>query len=489
MKTPHDFMAGFQNWLVDSNTLCWALWVVGLIVLLVGLLSVMGRYPFASKREIVARFKGFKWDRHSFCQHFLITGSTGSGKTLGGILKILFEAFTHQPHFGGLCVDVKGSLHEKVVAMAQHFGRIDDVLLLKVRGDADPQDWKPQHRLNLVGDRSIPFATHARRVVDTAAALGNKQEQSFFRRATQIHIGKGLEALHVLGYEVTLENVHNLLVNPADTAKIIEQLAAKKTFGGLVDHFANFLAQPPEQLAGITGTIGNYLHYFTEPAIAEVFCRDSTFTLRDVDRGKIICLAMPQKYQTERRFVGTFIKLGVYAHGLSRFDAAPKERANHNLLVVLQDEFQQFVTISEDGMSDHSVLDLAREAGMAVVAATQSTTSLVPVLGADAAKVLTLNLRNRMIFTAADEDDAKASAEFIGKKTVKTKSWTWSNGKRSETLTESEDYRIKPTELRKLRKHRCVIVHADGRFRKRTLPPLEPDGTVSRWFRRFWFTG
>jgi hypothetical protein len=443
---------------------------------------------FERRSGTVARIRRFRWSRQNFCQHFLITGSTGSGKTLGGVLALLFQVFKHQPRFGGLCVDVKGVLYEKVLAMAGCFGRAKDVILLQIKPAASANEQAPAHRYNLVGDRSIPFSTLARCVVDTAAALGNRQEQTFFRRATQIHIGKGLEALHILGYEVTLENVHNVLVNPEDTARIVKELSDKDSARPLAEHFRNYLAQPPEQLAGIIGTVGNYLHYFTEPAIREIFCRDSTFSLKDVDHGKIICLALPQKYQTERRFVGTFLKLLFYIHALSRFDGSAEQRAKNNLLVFLGDEFQQFATTSDDGMSDHAVVDLVREAGLAVIASTQSTTSLVPVIGADQAKVLTLNLRNRLIFTAADEDDARASAEFIGKKQVRTRSWTWSNGRRSETKTESEDFRIKPHQLRKLRRHQCVVVHANGRFHKWTLPPLEPDGTVARWFRRRWFS-
>lgn len=103
---------------------------------------------------------------------------------MSGILPLLFQVFKHQPRFGGLCVDVKG-------------------VLLEVRPLNAPADWQPRHRFNLVGDRSIPFATYARCVVDTAVALGSRREQSFFR---------------------------------------------------------NYLAQPPEQLAGITGTVANYLH-------------------------------------------------------------------------------------------------------------------------------------------------------------------------------------------------------------------------------------
>lgn len=427
---------------------------------------------------VVARLKGFVWDRHTFCQHFLITGATGSGKTLSGILPLLFQLFKHQPKFGGLCVDVKGVLHEAVVGMAQKFGRPNSVILLEVRPAEGDATWRPTHRFNLVGDRSIPFTTYARCVVDTAVALGSRQEQSFFRRAAQIHIGKALEALAVLGCDVSLENAHNLLVNPADTQDAARQL----TGSDLGEHFANYLAQPPEQLAGVVGTVKNYLHYFTEPAIAQVFCRDSTFALRDMDAGKLICLALPQRYQSERRFVGTFLKLLFYTHALARFDAPAAERARHPLLLLLVDECQHFVTTSEDGLSDHAVVDIIREAGVAVIAATQSTTSLIPVLGVEAAKVWTLNLRNRLIFTAADEDDAKASAEFLGKKMRRERSVTRGQGRHTQTFHLKEDYRIKPHELRGLRKHQCILVHCEHGHIKTRIPPIRPDGTIPAWY-------
>ena len=202
---------------------------------LVALWATINLFGHATRAETVARIKRFRWDRHAFCQHFLITGATGSGKTLGGILRLLFEVFKHQPQFGGLCVDVKGLLYEKVAEMSRHFGRADDVLVLQVRPNTQLTNWQPRHRFNLVGDRSIPFATYARCVADTAAAMSNRQEQVFFRRAAQIHIGKGLEALRALGYEVTLENVHNMLVNAGDTARVVKELGAKDP--GLAEHF------------------------------------------------------------------------------------------------------------------------------------------------------------------------------------------------------------------------------------------------------------
>jgi len=41
------------------------------------------------------------------------------------------------------------------------------------------------------------------------------------------------------------------------------------------------------------------------------------------------------------------------------------------------------------------------------------TTSLVPPLGSDKAKVIMLNLSNRMIFRSTDEADALQSADFL----------------------------------------------------------------------------
>jgi len=57
------------------------------------------------------------------------------------------------------------------------------------------------------------------------------------------------------------------------------------------------------------------------PEIAEVFCPpQNTFEFGEIDRGKIICVAMPQKFQTERRYINTFLKMLFYTHVLQRFD-------------------------------------------------------------------------------------------------------------------------------------------------------------------------
>ena len=429
------------------------------------------------KRDpVLIRLKGFRWTAQELCQHVLITGATGAGKTRSGLVTLLLELFRNDRRFGGLFVDAKGVLHEVVVQIAQNFGRSKDVILLQVGSEV-------RTRFNLIGDRSIPFATLAQCVVDTAVALGNKNEQSFFRSATQIHLAMAMEALHETGLPVTLENTYNLLLNPDDTKRVLQSLKSTR----LVEHFEQYLAQPPEQLAGVTGTAQNYLKYFTAPEIAEVFCRDSTFELSEVDQGKLICLSIPQLYQTERRFVGTFLKLLFFNHALARFDKPKAVRDASNLLVLVVDECQHFVTASDLGMSDHNVIDVVREAKLSVIAATQSTTSLVPSLGIDQARVYTLNLRNRLIFTAADPLCAKASAEFLGKRPMRERTVNSHGGRITESVREKDEYRVKPEDLTGLKKHQCILVHAEDGFRRVTLPPREADGSVSKWYRWRWF--
>jgi Ni/Co efflux regulator RcnB len=116
------------------------------------------------------------------------------------------------------------------------------------------------------------------------------------------------------------------------------------------------------------------------------------------------------------------------------------------------------------------------------VAAAQSSTSFIPPLGADKAKVLTLNLRNRMIFKAADEAGAVDSADFLGQRKIIKQNWGFSRGQHTRNYHEQDEHKIKPYQLRNLRKHQCVLVHCEKGYEKTILPPLEPDGRISDWF-------
>ncbi len=448
--------------------------------------------PSAAVRKTIVRLGGLSWTREDFCRGWLITGDTGSGKTRSGITPLLYQIFKNEPGWGGVCIDDKGLYWETLCEMAAHFNRQSDLILLQVKPDNAPPGWKPQHTYNVTSDRSIPSSTYAKFVVDTASSLGQQGDKGFFKNQAQTHIAKALDALYEIRADVTLENAYSLLLDETDMKEALSDLLngyPTERRNGLYDHFKNrFLNQPPEQIGGVKETIANYLQYFLTPEISQVFCpAENTFDFGEIDRGKIICVAMPQKFQTERRYVNTFLKMLFYTHVLRRFDKPKEQRRDDNLLILWADEAQRFVTASEEGMSDYNSVDVIREAQGTVVAAAQSSTSFVPPLGKDKAKVLTLNLRNRMIFKAADEEGAVESADFLGKKKVIKRSWGFSYGRTTSNFTEQEEHKIKPYVLRGLPRHTCVLVHAERGFRRRLLPPIEPTGKVSPWFKRGWF--
>jgi hypothetical protein len=98
------------------------------------------------------------------------------------------------------------------------------------------------------------------------------------------------------------------------------------------------------------------------------------------------------------------------------------------------DETQRFVTSSEARMSDYDCIDVIREASATVVAAARGI----------------------------------------------KKSWGYSGDKMSRNFSEQDEHKVKPHVLRTLRKHMAVVVHCERGHRKALLPPLEPDGSVSR---------
>jgi len=443
-----------------------------------------------SPSPAIVSLAGLKWTRADFCRGWLITGDTGSGKTRSGITPLLYQVFQNEPGWGGLCIDDKGLYWETLCEMARHFGRENDLILLQIRPDTAPTSWQPTHTYNLTSDRSIPYNTFSKAVVDTASSLGQAGDKGFFKNQAQVHIARALEALREIRADVTLENAYHLLIDERDLQEALDDLTAGAPSPArheLISHFRNrFLNQPPEQIGGVKETIANYLQAFVTPDIAQVFCpAANTFDFADIDRGKIICVAMPQKFQTERRYVNTFLKMLFYTHALRRFDKPKEDRQRDNLIVLWADEAQRFVTASEEGMSDYNCVDVIREAQATVVAAAQSSTSFIPPLGREKARVFTLNLRNRLIFKAADEEGALESADFIGKAKVIKKSWGYSNGKMSRNYSELEEHRIKPHILRTMAKHAAVVVHCERGHRRKLLPPIEPDGQVCAWFRRF----
>ena len=438
---------------------------------------------------VVLRLGGFAWTREDFCRGWLITGQIGTGKTLGAINTMLWQVSKNCPTWGGVCVDDKGLYWETLTKMLRQLGREQDLILLQVRPADASSDWKPAHTFNFLDNPYLPFSAKAKIICDVAGSLGQRSDQSFFRMQAQVQMEFAFQALSVAGYSATLRGAYGMLTSDSEMKVVMDRIANRNTPEAemLSDHYeTSFKSQPAEQLGGVKTTIANYLKYFTDPDISEVFCPPkSSFSLDDLDRGKIICVSLPQRYQVERRYINTLLKLSFYMHALRRFDRPAAARATDNLLILWADEAQKIVTASEDGMSDYNVVDVIREARATVVAATQSYQSLMPPMGDERkAKVFIANMANRVTFCAADEESAKIAADTLGQRKAKRRTTGYSGGKSSSSWTEEDKYWFEPHQLRRLRKFQAVVQHCGGGFRKVMLPPTGTDGKRPAWYQK-----
>jgi type IV secretory pathway TraG/TraD family ATPase VirD4 len=324
-------------------------------------------------------------------------------------------------------------------------------------------------------------------ICDVASSQGQRSEQSFFRVQAQVQMEFAFRVLEAAQFAVTLENAYELVTSEKLLKEVMDLLSANESpaVKTLAEHYqSNFVAQPTEQLGGVKTTVANYLKYFTDPDIAAVFCpKKSTFRMSDIDRGKVVCVSIPQRFQVERRYVNTLLKLVFYSHVLRRFDEPADVRARHNLALCCADEAPRTLTASHDGMSDYNVVDVIRQARATFLAAAQTYTSLIPPMDDERkARVFIANMANRITFKAADEESAKIAADTLGKRRVKKRTYGYSGGRSTSSWTEEERYYIEPHELRRLRKFQAVVQHCERGFRKVTLPPLGPDGKVPAWY-------
>ncbi len=445
----------------------------------------------APRRRVILRFGALTWTVEELCRHLLITGDTGSGKTTSGFHQILVQLTRNVADWGGLVLGVKGDEHMFIKELADAHGRTEDVIHLQVRPVGASTNWVPPHRYNLLSDRGLPWMTHAKMVVDVAASVTEGKQSAFFRPMAQIALANAFELLDVLDLPVTIARAHYLLTSTPAMKRALEALGTQPSTPGrtrLREFFESTftVAQAYEQREGIEGTLKTYLGFFLHPDIAAVFSSDepNTFSMREVEEGRIISVTMPQRFATERRYIHTYLKQLFYYHALRRFDC-PAHRGQENLLLLVADEFQDIATASEDGLSDHKTVDRVRAAKLAIIAGVQSELSLDPAIGREKRKVFTLNMRSRLIFRAADLEGATASADFLGKRTV----WKVTRTSRplettAVTRREQEEHIFKPSKLMRLRDHVAVVVHPSKRWWKKRIVPCDGRGTKPAWFGR-----
>jgi type IV secretory pathway TraG/TraD family ATPase VirD4 len=411
---------------------------------------------------VVLRFAGLEWSRDEACTHFLITGATGTGKTARAVVPILKGLRETLPGTGILAIDSKGALWQPVTRIAQALGQEADLRLIRVRPpEMSVEKWTAPLRLNLLADRSVPWTTYAKIIVDTATSAGQKGGQSFFKETARDLITHAMQALDLCGLPVTLENVYHVTCVSTGKDELLEELSRVAAPAAMAERqfFRDFAAQPVEQKGGTVSTAANFLRPYTPPDIAEVFCAvEPNFSLAELDAGRLVCLSVPQTYQVERKYLNLLCKQLFFLHAFRRFDLADADMRKRNMLVLALDEGQKTTLVSEDGFSDYTTVDELREAGVAIITATQTPLSFHAAFGDEKkADVFMANLRTQIHFRAADEKGAKIISEKMGGREVRKYSGGFSGGKESRNWQLTDEPWFKPHALLNLREGQAVV--------------------------------
>lgn len=442
---------------------------VSLVALMLGawLLHEAWRPWWSRDGKTVLRLWGLEWTRDEVCCHFFITGATGTGKTARAVVPIVHGLRSTLRDTGILAIDSKGALWRPLSEIARALGQEDDLRLIRVRPTHLPAtDWTPPLRLNLLADRSVPWAAYAKMLVDTATAAGQRGGQAFFKEAARDVITHTMQALELVGDPVTLDKVHDTICSSHDLGALTARLAKLAQPRNAAEYeqkyFKDFLAQPPEQKGGTVSTVANFLRPYTPPDIAQVVCSTApNFSLGEVDRGRLICLSVPQTYQVERKYLNLLFKQLFFLHAFRRFDLDAAELHRRNVIVLVLDEGQKTTLVSEDGFADHATVDELREAGVCLISATQTPLSFYASFETERkADVFMANLRTQIHFRAADEKGAKILSEKLGGRERRKYSGGVSGGKTSSNWQLQDEPWFKPTDLQSLPEGCAVLRHS-----------------------------
>ena len=482
--------------------------------------------------SIICSIAGKRWILDSFCRGWLVLGETGTGKTSSGIRYILHELFKKAGPFGMLVLDAKGNMYQDVEEIATHYDANDRLCLLQVRSPHRPADWKPPFQFNLLSYPNMKPSAYAKLIIDTGASLGQSKSgnSSFFATQAQKHIEEAIKILQSIqkmknrinedllrdlppdfdeesGFSPlelykempkypAMHNIYNFLATPDKTdsyCALIEGIVEnylQELGSDLVNslrisikHFReNLLNQPEEQQGGVRDTLKNYIGFFLDDDLIEVFCsEESTFDFTDIDKGILFSVSIPQDFQVERKYINTFLKLLYYVHAKRRFDLPEfkKEIKKKNLIICLADEAQNVITAPEGGgLADHEVLGEIREAKATSIFATQDLNT-ISATGLKDAELETLlaNLANRMVFKAASEKTAKnieSKIGFVKKKEIQKS--VSSKGGSSRSFSKKREGIITADEITKLKPFECIIIHCKTGHKRVKLPPLTNTG-------------
>lgn len=368
-----------------------------------------------------------------------ISGSIGSGKTTGTILRYLRQLLNEERGAPAiLAVDPKGTFLREAEEIIRKAGMQDRLVRISLRGS---ESFNPVYLENPLRDSK--FAALAEMVRSAAVNFMGKSSDSPFWDVSSSHLVRNTIAYcaAVHGY-FTLLDLYRAIVraskhNLAEDLRAEVQKKGKFTneelfnIGCAIEYFENEYSQLEDRVrTGIVATSTAFVNQFQEFAANRVFCpTEENLSIRSMEQfirdGKILLFDVQQPGLA--RSMGTFIKLH-YEQAVLNLIGELKQKDKPFTTALIIDEYQDVVTCGGGGtIGDDSFIAKARESKPCVIVATQSLSSLMNTVGsARPALELVQNFRTRIACHSSDVETIRIFQELAGKEDAEAKSHSYS---------------------------------------------------------------
>jgi hypothetical protein len=412
-----------------------------------------------------------------------ISGSVGSGKTQGTILRYLdqiLKAGGEPPAI--LAVDPKRTFLREAEQIIKRAWLGEKIVKISLKGI---HSFNPVYIKNPLQDSR--FVELAEMVRSAAVNFMGKSSDSPFWDVSSSHLVRNTLAYCAakFGY-FTLLDIYRTIVRAskenlaADLKDCLEKGIFTKeeqfNIGRAVEYFENEYSQLEDRVrTGIVATSTAFINQFQEFAASRVFCPTeenlTILSMEDLIRERKILL-FDVNQPGLARSMGTFVKLH-YEQAVLNLLPELKEQSAPFTTALIIDEYQDVVTCGGGGtIGDESFLAKARESKPAVIVATQSLSSLMNSVGSQRpALELVQNFRTRIACHSSDLETIKLFQELAGKEDVENQTRSLSETAQSAKLNilaggfDSENASINESVSRGVRREDLVTGKEFSRLR------------------------
>lgn len=358
-------------------------------------------------------------DENGLYQNFLISGTTGSGKTSSAIYPLTKQLIEYQnPKIGMLILDVKGNFHKQVKQFCNIYDRENDLITIEIGGKFK---YNPLHKPNV-----SPLIL-ANRIKTILLLFSENNSDSYWLDKVEQVLCEAIKLCRIYNNNyVNFLELHKLITDneyyilKTSVIKNLFQekkLSEKEMYDTLtaINFFeTEFYKLDSRVLSIIKSEITRITNLFINDLdILNTFCsknkEDLNFTdfKEVINNNKIVVLNMNiAKHKNLSKIIAAYLKLDFQDEVLQSI-----ENNNIHTTAFICDEYHEYAT-----SSDSNFFALSREAKCINIIATQSYTSILNTLKNEySTKVIIQNLINKIWFRTDDMFTIEEAQKQLGR--------------------------------------------------------------------------